>query len=93
MSKAKYLFYLAVLAFISLLIQGISGFVLWFALPRGGPHGGVGEATFIWGRSVWIDLHDWCAVAFLVIIVIHLYLHRKWLWRQTKSLFKSQRST
>jgi len=94
MSKAKYLFYLAVSGFISLLMQGISGLVLWFALPRGGGQGGGGSAsTFIWERSVWVAIHDWCGVAFLVIIVIHLYLHRKWLWRQTKNVFKRQKAS
>ncbi|MFC1932762.1 hypothetical protein ACFLXU_03905 [Chloroflexota bacterium] len=54
------------LAFIMLLLalfQATSGFVLWLALPSGGGYGGgrgteiSGEATFLWDRHTWSNLH------------------------------------
>ncbi len=35
MSKAKFLFTLAILAFVALLVQAISGFILWLASLHG----------------------------------------------------------
>jgi hypothetical protein len=71
------------------LFQAVSGFVLWLVLPHGqGYRGGRGlelvDNTFIWQRDTWIDLHDWTAVALLVMIIIHLILHWKWIVHMTK---------
>ena len=93
MSKAKYLFGLAITAMVTFLIQAISGFILWLVLERGeggGGSGGLGqlqsEDTFIWARHTWRDIHDWTAVALLVVIAIHIFMHWKWLYYQLKSL-------
>lgn len=94
MSRAKFLFTISVLAFIAFLLETITGFVLWLVLPRGGNQGGIGggldgnESTFIWARNVWVDVHDWAAVALLLIISIHIYMHWQWLYRQTKGILK-----
>jgi hypothetical protein len=78
------------------LFQAVSGFILWLALPggdgyRGGRNAGLaGQATLLWERHTWIDLHDWTAVALLVIIVIHLILHWKWIAYMSKSYFGSR---
>jgi preprotein translocase subunit SecG len=91
MSKVKFLFSLVALAFVTFLIQAISGLILWLVVTRGdgdgGRGGGDGGSTFIWGRGVWLDIHKWTAVALLAIIAVHIFMHRKWLWQQIKSLF------
>ena len=87
--------------FISLLLpaifQAVSGFVLWFVLPRGGGgyQGGRGAAvggedTFLWDRHTWIDIHNWVAVALLVLLVIHLILNWKWIFYITKTYFRQK---
>jgi len=91
-SKAKFLYTIVILAFMTLVVQAISGFVMWLVLPRGGGGGGglvSGgiESTFIWNRNTWLDIHNWTAVAFLILITILFYMHRKWIYKQTKSLF------
>lgn len=97
MSRVRFLFAISVLALVTLLIEAISGFVLWLVLPRGGGGGGEGRglgggqeaiaSIFIWDRHTWLDIHDWTAVAFLVLLAVHIYVHWRWLYRQTKSLF------
>ena len=82
-------FVLFILLFLSGLFHAISGFVLWIVLPHGqGYRGGRGlelvDNTFIWQRDTWIDLHDWTAVALVVLIIIHLILHWKWIWYMTR---------
>lgn len=92
MSKARLLFTIVIFTSLAFLIQIISGFVLWVVLSRGGGGGRLGDGgtnTFIWNRHTWIDIHDWTAVALLVFIAIHIYMHWKWLYNQIKSLLKS----
>jgi hypothetical protein len=75
--------------FLLAFFQALSGFVLWLVLPHGqGYRGGrgleLGDNTFIWQRDTWIDLHDWTAVALLVMVIIHLILHWKWIVYMTR---------
>jgi len=76
------------------IFQAVSGFVLWFVLPRGGGGGGggrgtaaVNEATFLWDRHTWIDIHNWVAVTLLVLLVVHLILNWKWIVYITRAYF------
>ena len=80
------------------LLEAVSGFILWFALPRGGGYGGRfggggAEYTF-WSlsRHTWVDIHDWVAVAILVVVIIHLILHWKWIVYITKKVFQVKSS-
>ena len=91
MRKATRNYILGVILFILALLQAVSGFILWFGLPRGEGQGrGGGTATTFWSlaRDTWIDIHDWVAMALVVIIIIHLVLHWKWITYMTKSYFK-----
>jgi cytochrome b subunit of formate dehydrogenase len=84
MSRTRVLFVVAVLAAVAFLVEIVSGFVLWLVLPSGS---GVGHAG---PRQTWLDIHDWAGVVFIVIIAVHIYMHRKWLNHQLKLLFKSR---
>jgi hypothetical protein len=96
---------LAVSAAALLLFQAASGLVLWLAFPRGqGAGGGLGrdaralkggiERTFAGiERSTWVTIHDWAAVLFVVIVVIHVAVHWKWVIRQTRAVFTGSRAT
>ena len=84
---------LAVIMALLALVQAVSGFVLWLVLPRGGGfRGGRGggfdtEATFLWSRDTWINVHDWVCVALLVMLVVHLILHWRWIVHMTKTVW------
>ncbi|HEY97334.1 MAG TPA: DUF4405 domain-containing protein [Dehalococcoidia bacterium] len=74
-----------------MLCQIVSGFVLWLALGSGvGYQGGGGQGitdtgSFLsWTRHQWIDFHDWTAVALVVLVILHLVLHWKWIVYTTK---------
>ena len=81
---------LNVTMFLLAFFEVVSGFVLWFVLPRsGGYRGGRGLAvrtTFLWSRDTWIDLHDWVGVALVVVVILHLILHWRWIVYMTKRL-------
>jgi len=99
MTKAKTYFVLAVSMALLGLAEAISGFVLWLGFPSGGGGGGGrgwsggwgggGELTY-WAISkhTWIGIHDWVAVALIVLVIIHVILHWKWIVRMVKSLFR-----
>lgn len=81
------------------LVQAVSGFVLWLALPRGGGWrvgklaGGAENTFWSLSRHTWLDIHDWAAVAIVAVIIIHLALHWKWIFYMTKKLFQPRKLT
>jgi len=78
MKKSDILFILAVLLFLLGLLEALSGFLLWFVMPSGGGKRGVEQVFWSLSRETWIDIHDWAAVALLLIVIIHIILHWKW---------------
>ena len=72
--------------------EAVSGFVLWLVLPRGGEGymggrggGSIAADTFLWSRDTWLDLHNWVAVALVVVVVLHLVLHWRWIVYMTRT--------
>ena len=82
------------------LAEAISGFVIWLAFPTGGGGGGrglggggggLGNLTFLeLSKHTWIDIHDWVAVALIVLVIVHLLLHWKWIVRMAKFMFQGK---
>ena len=90
MRKATRNYFLAVVMFLLGLFEVASGFVLWLVLPRGsgymGGRGLASGATFLWSRDAWLALHIWVAVALVIMVVIHLVLHWRWIVLVTRRL-------
>ncbi len=85
MRKAKTLFGLTVTMTILGIIEAISGFILLFALPSGiGRRSG--ENILFWNlsRHMWLDIHDWVAIALIIIVTGHIITHRTWIMRMLK---------
>jgi hypothetical protein len=75
------------------LVEAVSGFALWFGLPRGGGNTGRAAVEFMGlVRREWTDLHDWAAVALVVIVLVHFAIHWKWWVRVTRDLLHLNRS-
>ena len=91
MRKVTQNYILFVFLFVLGLFQAVSGFIMWFILPHGGGglRGTAATAVF-WGleKNTWIALHDWTAVALLVVAVIHIIIHWKWIVRMTRSYLR-----
>lgn len=89
MRKSTRNYLLVLIMFLLALFQVVSGFVLWLVLPRGGGYmGGRGlteEAVFLWSRDTWSTFHNWVAVGLLVMVVIHIILHWRWIVFMTKA--------
>ncbi|MCE5258191.1 MAG: DUF4405 domain-containing protein [Chloroflexi bacterium] len=103
MNKARWNLLLDGILALAMLAEVVSGFVLWLVLPHaGGYRGGRGlevAKQFIFERSVWLTLHDWGAVVLTAGILLHIFLHRKWiacmfgnLWRNAKDAARTRRT-
>lgn len=97
MRKWAWNYILFILLFLFGLCQAVSGFVLWLVLSTGqGLQGGRGlvdtdTGSFLsWTRHEWIDFHDWTALALVVLVVVHLILHWKWIIYTTKKVVTFQ---
>ena len=97
MKKWVWNYILFIFLFLLGLCQVISGLVLWLALSSGAGlkgakgQGDIDTGSFLsWTRHEWIDFHDWTALALIVVVVIHLILHWKWIIYTTKKVFTFQ---
>ena len=76
---------------IAMLVEVVSGFVLWAVLPHGGYQGGNNPlygATFILTRDGWLGMHDWFALVIVLGIAVHLVLHRRWIACMFRNLWR-----
>jgi hypothetical protein len=93
-------YFLNIVLFLSVILTIYSSYIIWFVLPRGtGLHGfskclqegyGYGNVNIAHGlpRFTWVDIHNWAAVALLLLIIIHLMLHLKWFAGTTKNIIR-----
>jgi hypothetical protein len=99
-------FVIDLLAFLVLLGLGFTGFIMKYVLPPGsggrygrGFRGGRVEMEQaerirqLWslGRHDWGDIHFYLAVAFAVLMIIHIILHWTWIKCYVKSVFSPSR--
>ena len=75
---------------VSSLVEAASGFVLWFALPHGGGRFASKEFWSI-SRDTWTTMHDWAAVALIVIVLVHIIMHWKWVVTVTRQMLRSMK--
>jgi len=64
------------LAFICFVFLASTGIIMAYLLPPGS-----GRWLSLWGmgRHQWGEVHFWLAVAFLSLIALHIWFHRRWL--------------
>jgi hypothetical protein len=101
MRHATVNFVVACAGFVLLLAVTTSGIIIKYVLPRGsgrrwrGGRGGAEAGENIrellsMPRHQWLDIHFWLAVAFVVLVIIHILLH--WSWFKSYSCSKKLHS-
>lgn len=91
MKRVRLNFVIDAMAMASFLFLASTGVLLRYQLPpgSGGLHGrgtGPGEAgqsvLAVWGytRHEWGSIHYWIACAMMAVLVIHIFLHWKWVF-------------
>ncbi|MDR9364736.1 MAG: DUF4405 domain-containing protein [Balneolaceae bacterium] len=74
MKKPAVNFLVDSIAFFLFLCLLSTGFLIFFVIPPGS-----GYAVWGMGRHDWGDIHFWIAISFLMMMVIHVILHWKWI--------------
>lgn len=80
-NKSKFI--VDVLMFVDFVLLAVSGFVLWWALPRGS--GGI--PFFFLDRGEWLRMHDVTSIILVVLILVHLILNWNWIKCMILGLF------
>lgn len=99
MKRSSLNFIVDLVSFIDLLALIITGIIIKLVLPPGTGgrgrqlHEGLGREHIkeFWAmsRHEWGDIHFYLAIAFVVLMVVHIVLHWKWITNYCKSLFAS----
>jgi hypothetical protein len=70
-NKANQLWVVNLISFLLFSLLGVTGLINWLLLPRGPRSGG-----FLFGlRHFLMNVHEWAALGFMIVVVIHLFLH------------------
>ncbi|MDD4924128.1 MAG: DUF4405 domain-containing protein [Dehalococcoidales bacterium] len=80
--------------FFLFIVEILSGFVIWFLLPRGAEDypsmiSGIGRTFWGFQRNIWLDLHVWVAVFIIGIIAVHIIIHWRWLLNMTRGMINN----
>ena len=79
MNKAAQLWFVNIFSFVLFSILTLTGLINWLFVPRGGGGGEGGVAVLL--RHFLREVHEWTALMFIVMMLIHLALH----WTHIKS--------
>jgi hypothetical protein len=61
-----------VVSFVLFSLLSLTGLINWLVLPKGyGARGGF----FVSLRHLLVEVHEWTALLFMVIIIVHIVLH------------------
>ena len=89
MNRNKLNFIVDFLAFISFLVVAKTGLIIFFFLPSGVRQGRYQEFFGI-AKSTYSVIHDWAGIIMIVLVLIHLILHWRWIVCNFKNAFKKQ---
>jgi cytochrome b subunit of formate dehydrogenase len=70
-----------IISFILFVVLAVTGLINWLLLPHGPKAGGILSAT----RHLLIDIHEWAALFFIIVITVHLLVH----WKYIKAMMKN----
>lgn len=92
MKKAIINYIIDFFLFLSFLTLSFTGIVLHFVFKSG--IRARGSIDFIGlSRHDWISIHDWSAIIFGILILIHFILHFTWIKQMTINFFKKNNKT
>ena len=78
--------------FLSFLVTAFTGIMLVLFLPSGTRQG---SYQVLWGvvKLVWVRIHTLAGFIMVVLCVIHIILHWKWIVGMTKGMFKKDKKS
>ena len=91
MDRSKLNYWIDVGMFLSFLVTAVTGIMLILFLPSGIRQG---SYQVLWGmiKETWLKIHTLAGILMVVICIIHIILHWKWIVSMTKRIFKKKNS-
>jgi uncharacterized BrkB/YihY/UPF0761 family membrane protein len=81
-SKGLRLWFLNLTLFLCFILLSLTGLIPWVILPRGQRLRDGGELHAL--RDMLIELHEWVALVFIALIVVHLVWHWSYIMANAK---------
>lgn len=89
MDKTKVNYFVDVLLIISFIVVAITSVIIFFFLPSGVRQ--AGYQTFLGlTKHTWSNIHTIFGFTMIVLSLVHLVLHFKWLTAMSKTIFKKK---
>jgi len=89
MDKTKINYFIDVLLIISFIVVAITSIIIFFFLPSGVRQ--AGYQTFLgMTKHTWSNIHTIFGFAMIILSLVHLILHFKWLTVMSKTIFKKK---
>lgn len=79
--KTTHLWLINMVSFVLFVALSLTGLINWLVLPKGYEAKGSFLITL---RHFFVEIHEWTALAFMVTIAIHIFLH----WGYVKTNLK-----
>lgn len=79
--KTTHLWLINMVSFVLFVVLSLTGLINWLVLPKGYEAKGSFLITL---RHFFVEIHEWTALAFMVTIAIHIFLH----WGYVKTNLK-----
>jgi cytochrome b subunit of formate dehydrogenase len=89
MDKSELNYIIDISMAVSFTITAIAGLIIFLFLPSGIKQGGYQHFLGI-SRQVWINVHNFSGIVLITLILIHLALHRSWIFSITKKIFEKK---
>jgi len=84
MKKKDLLWYVSSGMFVLFSLLGLTGLINWLLLPRGC---GTDKGFLISLRHFFRDVHEWAGLLFIILVLVHLWLHKEYLLNNWKTYF------
>jgi len=89
MERHKINYIIDFLMILSFIVTAITALVIFFFLPSGVKQGSY--QTFLGiTKATWGFYHDWSGIIFILLVIVHLVLHWKWIVCITKNIFSEK---
>lgn len=90
MNKAKINYIIDFMTFVSFIFTAVSGLAIFFFMPSGVRQGRLQEFMGI-QKGTWSAVHDWFGIIFVILVIMHFFLHWNWIVCMTKNFFKAEK--
>lgn len=84
LKKRQMLWYVNLGLFGSSTLLFITGLINWLILPRGSE---TTNTVLVTIRHLIRDTHEWCGLFFMLLVFLHIYLHKDYVVANFKKMF------